>query len=415
MLINFEAKNIFSFNADPGIYFSMRPGKYRDHQEFVAQGKGNADVKVLRLGLLYGLNSSGKSNLLKSLEIFHDMVIRNNSASLTRFRFEDNPNTSLSLTILTGAGILKYSICFNDEKILHEELLQGKTLQYFKKVYERKEDSFVPTISTEHSTTFKNFLLTTEGRIRPNQLVINKLHDDNLAQFKEELAAQPYCALWDWFKNMLFVYPYSYFQNRNFIGQDMSLFVKQFLHKMGMEVDVEVKKTHLEDNAEKEKYKDLAKNQSQPLIFDANMRYIFRDEKGELYRCEIVFKRRGKEFLLGEESRGVKYLLEILPLLYWCKDIQKQGIYRACFIDELDRRLHPMVTQLFVEEFVSHFQETPYMQIIATTHDPLLIDSVRADCVQVAHKKDDATSYGPYQPRSDATKYKKVDLLLNTK
>lgn len=415
MLINFEAQNILSFNSVPGISFSMRPGKYRDHQEFVAQGKGNADVKVLRLGLLYGLNSSGKSNLLKSLEIFHDMVICNNSASLTRFRFEDNPNTSLSLTILTEAGILKYTICFNDEKILHEELLQGKTLQYFKKVYERKEDSFVPTISTEHSATFKNFLLTTEGRIRPNQLVINKLHDDNLAQFKDEPPAHPYCALWNWFKKMTFIYPNSYFQNRNFIGQEMSLFVKQFLHKMGIEVDVEVKKTHLEDNADKERYKNLPKNQSKPLLPDANMRYIFRDEHGELYRCEIVFKRRGKEFLLGEESRGVKYLLEILPLLYWCQDIQQQGTYRTYLIDELGLRLHPTVTQLFVQEFMSHFRETPYMQIIATTHDPLLIDTVRSDCVKVAHKIEDATTYDPYQSRSDATKYKKVDLLLNTK
>ena len=242
MLINFEAKNILSFNSAPGISFSMRPGKYRTHQECVAQNKEKADVKVLRLGLLYGLNSSGKSNLLKSLEIFRDMVISNNSAALTRFRFEDNPNTSLSLTMLTEAGILKYSICFDDVQILSEELLQGKSLLSLKQVYQRNKDTFSPYISTAHSASFKNFLLTTEGRIRPNQLVINKLHDDNLAQFKDEPSALPYCALWDWFKKMTFIYPNSYFQNRNFIGQDMSLFVKQFLHKIGIEVDVEVKK-----------------------------------------------------------------------------------------------------------------------------------------------------------------------------
>lgn len=415
MLINFEAKNIFSFNSNPGICFSMRPGKYREHPEVVTQESDTASVKVLRLGLLYGHNSSGKSNLLKSMSVFRDLVIRNKARYLTRFRFEENPATYLSATFLTPVGILQYTISFTNEKVLSEKLLQGKKLNSLKTIYSREGSSFQPHFTDQYSDAFKNFLKNTEGRIRPEQLAINKLHDDNIDQFCTETAARPYCALWDWFKKIEFIYPNSCFKDRKFIGQDMAPFVKHFLQKINIDVDIIVHKTPLQDEVEKEKYKDLQKNRSYPIKDDNNMRYIFRDEMGELYRCEIVFKRKGKEFLLGEESRGVKYLLEILPLLYWCQDVKQKSTYRTCFIDELGLRLHPDATQSFITEFLSYANLSQHIQLIATTHDPSLVETVRMDCVKQAYKREDATIYTTKLVRSDATKYKKMKIVLNTK
>lgn len=75
------------------------------------------------------------------------------------------------------------------------------------------------------------------------------------------------------------------------------------------------------------------------------------------------------EFQFSEESSGTQRLMEILPVL---ADAESQE--RVYVIDELDRKLHPALSRLFVETFIYRCDEPSRTQLIFTTHDTHLMD-----------------------------------------
>jgi hypothetical protein len=72
-------------------------------------------------------------------------------------------------------------------------------------------------------------------------------------------------------------------------------------------------------------------------------------------------------FDLSEEASGTHRLLQLLPMLV---DLAgNNGVY---VIDELDRKLHPLLSYRFIEYFLEQFQSNS--QLIFTTHNTHLLD-----------------------------------------
>ena len=62
-------------------------------------------------------------------------------------------------------------------------------------------------------------------------------------------------------------------------------------------------------------------------------------------------------------------MMDILPIL---ADVQaREKVY---VIDELDRKLHPLLSRLFVESYLTNSGSTQRGQLIFTTHDTHLLD-----------------------------------------
>ena len=107
---------------------------------------------------------------------------------------------------------------------------------------------------------------------------------------------------------------------------------------------------------------------------------IVRSDKGDLYLfnydCgeETVYKMvvyhdddMGAPLSLSQESDGTRRLIELCAvLLYTPRD-------RVIVVDELDRRLHPLLTRRFIELFMR--DDSPCKQLVFTTHDIDLMDS----------------------------------------
>lgn len=70
MFIGFSVSNYLSFKATQTI--SMVASKSARHKEHILNGNGK---KILKTGLIYGANASGKSNLIKAINFSRDIIL----------------------------------------------------------------------------------------------------------------------------------------------------------------------------------------------------------------------------------------------------------------------------------------------------------------------------------------------------
>ena len=129
----------------------------------------------------------------------------------------------------------------------------------------------------------------------------------------------------------------------------------------------------------------------------------------EIYKQKAVHRNftSGTEvvFDLSEESDGSIRLLDFIPMLIDLK--QNEVDY---LIDEIDRSMHPMLSQKILECYFSELESGRDTQLIFSTHecDLLNLDLIRADEVWFVEKgKDGAshlTSLAEFKPREDVRK-----------
>ena len=66
MLIRFSIENFLSFNDRQT--FSMIAGRERNNRSHIIPKLAKSDVDLLKLGVVFGPNASGKSNLIKAMD-----------------------------------------------------------------------------------------------------------------------------------------------------------------------------------------------------------------------------------------------------------------------------------------------------------------------------------------------------------
>ena len=110
-------------------------------------------------------------------------------------------------------------------------------------------------------------------------------------------------------------------------------------------------------------------------------------------------------FEMSEESDGSIRLLDFIPMLIDLK--LNSSVY---LIDEIDRSMHPMLSQKLLEYYFSCLDKERDTQLICTTHESNLLnlDLIRADEVWFVEKGQDGashlTSLAEYKPREDVRK-----------
>ena len=129
----------------------------------------------------------------------------------------------------------------------------------------------------------------------------------------------------------------------------------------------------------------------------------------EIYKQKAVHRNltSGTEVVFdpSEESDGSLRLLDFIPMLIDLK--QNEVDY---LIDEIDRSMHPMLSQKILECYFSGLESGRDTQLIFSTHECNLLnlDLIRADEVWFVEKgKDGAshlTSLAEFKPREDVRK-----------
>lgn len=313
-------------------------------------------IRLLKSAVIYGANASGKSNVIKAFEVFHDFCINSNFSekkieNYNPFKLDEATEGKETNFTLSFIGPFKYkyqySFSFNQNEILSEELIYyplGQARNLFKRIKTYEEDiSFDSRKVGDDLEMFqeavpKNILfLPAIGFIYPN-FIIKKIHTYLISQFQ-------------------------------FLNTSNSLNLEKRRYEIGEKLNQQqLLKKRLENliNIADTKIKgfDLELVDDNPSWLYEDIDYLFepiglhQTKNSKLVR--LHFK---------EESRGTNMLYVLGGKIL--EQLDKGG---TMFIDEIDTSLHPRLAKFLVLLFQHPKSNPKNAQLIFTTHETTFLD-----------------------------------------
>lgn len=407
MLIELTVKNYRSFKeSNTFSMVSSQGDELRKTNTFTPNVLRTPDL--LRSAIIYGANSSGKSNLIKALGYLKFLVINStefkpNQKIPTDVFIFDNESTStpteLNISFVAsvsskvetssteynsnGKQLVRYDygIIFNRNHIIEEWLHsypKGKVQEWF---YRKRDEKFESDYEYSFSSLFKGNKSNWESNTRSNVLFLSNAVNLNSEQLKP---------VYDWFDNILQVSTESktYF-GENFTRSvcDDELYKKEilnFLKSADIGIDdlhVEKKKLDVDDLDLPSDMPDSFKNKIMEQISNANIIDLksVRNVDGVLKYLDF-----------DEESEGTKKLFALAgPII----DSLKEG--NVLVVDELHNHLHPKLIEFLVKSFHDPEVNTNNAQLIFSTHDTYMMkkDFFRRDQIWLVEKDNDYASH----------------------
>jgi ABC-type polar amino acid transport system ATPase subunit len=373
MLLEFRFRNFRSFRQEAVLSLVASTDT-----ELQGTNTSDTNLKVIpravRSAVIYGPNASGKTNVLVALGFLRNLVA--GSASLQPgqplnfqpFRLDaDAPaeSTLFEVTLLLGGARYQYGFEFNASRITAEWLLvytKQKPQRWFDRKFIEERDQF------EFSSHLSGQKRLWQEATRPNSLFLSTAVQLNSDQLRP---------LYDWLTQSLIVFfeggqiPESYStaalqapKNNEAIT---ALIAAADIGIAGIRA-VQEKALLQSVQFDLLTGKSEARSEPQDILVPK-----FRHTVGKV----------SAEFGLGDESHGTRKLFALAgPLL----DILDKG--HTLVIDELDRSLHPLLTQHIIQAFHDPELNRKGAQLIFSTHDTSLLSAhlLRRDQVWLTEK-----------------------------
>lgn len=412
MLFRFTIENFLSFREKQ--VFSMIPGKgslKSQHKSTIVKG-----VSVLKAGIIYGANASGKSNLIKAIDFGRNIVLKGTKAEQpisTNFfkldkKFLTKP-TYVEYEIQHKGKNYAYGFIINAKEIVDEWLFEinksGET-----KIFERKR-------TTEYDLNFlfkknktsleKQFLAFTAKGTPRNQLLITQIRNTNVTDNVTDI--EDILNVIDWFQNALTViYPGTKNISKKFeLHKDTNLqqVFKDMLDYFDTGIDgiefkeVDFEKMDIPSEVKEDIKNDLFSEKSEKTsAFLSNPQddkyYVISKIDSHTVQAKLLKTKHkiiggGYElFDLKDESDGTRRIMDLIPLLI---DFFRGG--NVFVVDEIERSLHPNLVRDFFE-FILDKCENVNSQLIVSSHEATLLNQklLRKDEIWFAVKdKEGAT------------------------
>ncbi len=211
MIVSFSVSNFLSVKEEQVLSFeATSDNKYEDY--FV---RDYGKYRILKMGILYGANASGKTNILKAINLLNILVTESRSAdrkiNYTPFLFDpqyENSNCKMNLKFFINDKDKYiehiYEIEFNEDEVVYESLKfypgQGPALLYERKMDKNLERGFYLKFGDysrlkseeqnvlESSTLNNNTILSVLNKINPllpNVKRVRKWFDNYFTKFIE--------------------------------------------------------------------------------------------------------------------------------------------------------------------------------------------------------------------------------------
>lgn len=345
MLIEFTVGNYLSFKDKKTL--SLEATAIKDNPDnVITTGK----YKLLRSAVIYGANSSGKSNFIKALDRMRWMVMHsalNNSTSeidvvpfLLSTETENEPSYFEILFLIAG---IRYRYGFEaDNKIIHSEWLFERKVNTEKPLFIRNKENIEITTDFEEGKGI-------EEKTRDNALFLSIVDQFNGTISKKIMT---------WF-------------NRQGIFSGLQ-------HEKEKELTFKF--------LESEKLKIWINDFLTPLNLGFQ-NFVVKDSKVVTFHNK--FDENGNiidkpEFdLLKQESAGTNKLYDMAGNLTFGLKLGTLTV-----IDELDAKLHPLLTMAIVKLFNSPIHNPFNAQLVFATHDTNLLNygSFRRDQIYFTEK-----------------------------
>ena len=378
MLLQFTVGNFRSFKDKATL--SME-GTADDWLEEYNVGK-EGENRLVKAAAIYGANASGKSNFLAAMAKFRDLVKKSSKETQTgeklpfspfRLNAETESKPSFFEVIFMQNGTrYRYGFEATSEDIHAEWLFSQKDSIRETRLFTREGEIIDPSEAFKEGKGL-------ETRTRPNALFLSVV-----AQFNGEIAG----GILEWmnrFRNIsgLDDTHYMRFTAEKLADPDYQYSIRELVKAADMGID-ELKMVDMEEDA----FAKLI-----PKDVPSEMHKLFRNLPNVGFSIKTYHQKFQPdhrtagivEFDLMKEGSGgtQKFVALTGPFLHTLKEGS------ILFIDELEARLHPLLTRALVGLF-NGSANTKNAQLIFATHDEGLLNSrrIRRDQVWFIEKNE---------------------------
>lgn len=404
MLIRFTVENYRSFNERQ--VFSMAAGKHTRHKEQVVVANGK---RLLKAGVVFGANASGKSNLIKAINFGKNVTLKGikNSMIMNRhFRIDPiaiNRPGVFQYDFLSNGHIYSYGfaisytkniflsewlyLCDDNKEICIFDRAEGESISTDLS-FTNAEDEQRFTIYADDVTDNTSFLA---------EICSHKLRDiEEFGSFFDVL---------DWFTSLIIIFPQTKYRD---LGQLFKNDENDSFGKLLNYFDTGIEEVITAVKPIEEVLAFLPNNIKNDVIHDIQEGFDEDNKKATTVDVTIIGKRfsftkkdrvivgsqltmnHGNPtdlFELDDESDGTRRLFDLIPLY------QKGKENYVIFVDEIDRSFHTKLTLEFLQKF---FEKTEGIksQIIVTLHDSnvMNLNIFRQDEIWFVERKEDHSS-----------------------
>ena len=386
MIAEFTVENFYSIRSTQKISFEPSSDSFM-LDEYTYEVKDG--VRLLKVGIIYGANASGKSNVLEAIDFFKMLVLRvpkgrNDTTRVVTFLLDETSKTKTTkMSMSFYVNQLKYILSFElDKKRIYSETLTVYESIRPTKLYSRSYDPYTDSSVIEFGTNLKMAkknqdtiagntinncsVLAAFGNCNVGKTKLNDVYDYFAKQVKDVLA--PGMLLSGYVKRHL---------DKDKDG-NLKKFILNFLK--ASDFNIEDVTLHEEEELITSELEQLI--QKAPIADDVKSEML---KKGKITNTELTFTHRTENGLyeLSEEyeSNGTMRFLGMAIILNF---LLKNNQFVP--IDEVETSIHYELLSYFIKVFLANSNQTS--QMLLTTHDINLLNEefIRRDTIWFTDK-----------------------------
>ena len=382
MLIDFTISNFRSIKE--AVTLSMLATKIKEHHNNIFQPNKEKKIKLIRSAVIYGANASGKSNILRALDVFQDFVALSTDLKVGEkikyyqpFQLEKTWFKKPAMFEIEFVGKdsvrYRYMLKFDSDEIIKESLV------FFPKGQEANLFLREKGKPIKFGDYFHGPARSIENQLIKNNLFLSKAANSN---------------------NKLMEDIYLYFRNTLKLSVDdmpeiipMGFTTKECLdHESPIDTKIIGELLKIADTGidyfDIHKRMDFDDMPPFPAEFpDELKKMILEQLKYQPRMFHKIFDNETEAGAIGfgieEESGGTVKLYDLAGRIL---HVLMNG--NVFIIDELNNSLHPIMTELLVEIFNNPESNPNNAQLIFATHDTTLLnpDLFRRDQIWLTEK-----------------------------
>lgn len=369
MIVNYTIENFLSIKEPQVISFWVQESNLPEDEVFSC----GEDFKLYKSLVLYGANSSGKSNILNAINFLSE-ICHTGELNLIDFSWFQNDNpTKLMIDFIVqpyDGRIYGYTLEFKQGKIIHEELnYEDFTTEAINVLYSRSYQQDKPdnpynyefaeefkkdlAISTSTQNINIDFILDNVVRTTaPNKLFLYQL----LHGYNFQLINKYYYPLTNAIlRNNKFLFPFDFTDTR--LNPNKLPLNQKFFNSASL---------YYKDNPQK---RQLLIDHLQSLGNKFDDIEFIQTSDGNII-TQFIYKINGGTRVLPplRESDGT---LKYIVYKHLIDIIDNQN--RMVLVDDIETHFHPLVVAKIINYFNSENNQTN--QLICTTHNTLFLDN----------------------------------------
>lgn len=397
MLVRFSVSNFLSYDEKQTL--SMIAGRTQNHLDHIYIAK---DINLLKLCAVYGANASGKSKLFEAMHFASETITSGLSPSTRNMFCKLSPenefkSSDFEFEIYLNNSFYAYgfSVILSKRRVTAEWLYElnpqrNTQEEIFERIYNESNNTFTLT---------KGKRMQGLGTKNKNILeAVNDFSDDAKVLFLKELNRSNRFSNAPSLHDIRDVYNY-FASNLEFITPDTSIQnidcyrtsdadFKNFVSAVSSFDTgiIDIRNEHLGiEDLEKLLPEEVLKNVINALEDNTNekksctsvvvqarnsgwYKIEFDKEEQKLDVTTIVLRHKNSafDFSFSEESDGTRKIFDLLRIVILSK---VGGVY---IVDELERSLHPKVTERLLDLFIELTKDKD-IQLIFTTHESTIM------------------------------------------